>query len=110
MGKKLLILLTVFCISLFVNGQDKSENLYQAIVKNDVDKVAELLKDSADANHIKSSGPWMKVSMLITAVNNGNIDIVKLLIDHKADVNWKDRFNTTALMYAASKGNKDMVV
>jgi len=48
--------------------------------------------------------------MLITAVNSAKIEIAKMLIDKKADVNWKDGFNTTALMYAASKGNKDMVV
>src|SRR6188768_634405 len=97
-------LFTLFSI-LFVAGQKSNEKLYNAIVKNDKERVAQLLEDKANPNYIISSGPWMKVNMLITAVNNNNIEIVKLLINKKADVNWKDGFNTTALMYAASKGN-----
>ncbi len=91
-------------------GQDSNEKLYKAIVKGDTSLVKQLLNDKADPNFIKAEGPWMKVSMLITAVNNGNIDIVKILIANKADIKWKDGFNTTALMYAAAKGNKEIVV
>ena len=31
--------------------------------------------------------------------------MVKLLVDHKVEINWKDWFGSTALMYAAHKGN-----
>jgi ankyrin repeat protein len=110
MKKLILTLLTIFCSVFFVNGQDRNEQLYQSIAKNEKAQVVQLLKDGANANYIKSSGPWMKVSMLITAVNNSNIEIVKLLLENKAEVNWKDGFQTTALIYAASKGNKDMVI
>jgi ankyrin repeat protein len=72
--------------------------------------VALLLEANADPNYIKSSGSWKKMSMLITAVNNNNFDIAKLLIEHKADVNWRDSMNTTALIYAASAGNKAIVM
>jgi len=109
MKKTFITTLTILCISIYSYGQDKNENLYQSIVKNDKEKVNQLLSDKADANYIKSSGEWMKVNMLITAINNNNIDIVKLLIEHKAEVNWKDGFKTTALMYVASKGNKEIV-
>ncbi len=110
MRKLLLALFTTFCFSFYVKAQDINEQLYLSITKNDKEKTSQLLKEGANANYIKSSGPWMKVSMLTTAVNNGNIDIVKDLISNKANVNWKDGFQTTALMYAAAKGNKEMVI
>ena len=109
MKKHLLIFLATFCASISLFGQN-NELLYKAISKNDIEKVTKLLNANADPNAVISSGPWMKVNMLITAVNNGNIEIAKLLIDKKANVNWKDGFNTTALMYAASNGNKGMVI
>jgi uncharacterized protein len=109
--KKILI---TFFLSLFVVlsaiGQKSNEKLYNAIVKNDKKQVAKLLEEDADPNYVVSSGPWMKANMLITAINNNNLEITKLLINKKADVNWKDGFNTTALMYAASKGNKEIVL
>lgn len=36
-------------------------------------------------------------------------DISKILIENKADVNWKDGFKTSAIIYAASSGNKELV-
>jgi ankyrin repeat protein len=109
MNKYSLTVLICLCFSLFANAQEKNEILYQSIIKNDSEKVTQLLKDNADANYIKSMGAWMKVNMLITAVNGGNIETIKALIKSKADVNWKDGFNSTALMYAAEKGSMDIV-
>lgn len=50
-----------------------------------------------------------KLSPLIQAVINGNLEIIKSLVEHKAQVDWRDGFNSTALMYAASKGEKEIV-
>lgn len=108
--KKLIALFLAIIISGIIFGQDNNEKLYQAIVKNDTTLVKQLLNDKADPNFVISSGSWMKINMLNTAVNNGNIDIVKMLIANNADVKWKDGFNTTALMYAAAKGYKNIVV
>lgn len=110
MRKTISILLTIVCTAFYTYGQDNNEKLYQAIVKNDTLLVKQLLNEKADPNYIKSEGSWTKVNMLITAVNTGNIKIVKMLLAYKADVNWKDVFNSTALMYAAAKGDKEMVV
>ena len=67
------------------------------------------IKDKgADINFAKEQG-WMKISLLITAVNKINVDAVKTLLQQGADVNWEDGFNTTALMYAASNGNIGIV-
>jgi ankyrin repeat protein len=110
MKKIITVLFTIIMTSFFAFGQDNNEKLYQSIIKGDTLIVSQLLKDNANPNYIKTVGPWMKVNMLITAVNNNNIDIVKILIANKVDINWRDGFNTTALMYAASKGNKEIIV
>ncbi|WP_293305400.1 ankyrin repeat domain-containing protein [Pedobacter sp. UBA5917] len=109
MKKLLLTLLTILYISFYASAQTKNDDLYSAIAKNNTEKAIDLLKNGASANYIKSVGPWMKVNMLITAVNNKNVDIVKLLLENKADVNWRDGFNTTALMYAAAKANRTII-
>lgn len=90
--------------------QGINEQLYQAISKKDSLTVKELLKKKADANFKKKTGGFLEMSMLILAVQNDDLNNVKLLISGGADVNWKDVFKTTALMYAASKGNKEIVV
>jgi ankyrin repeat protein len=109
MEKLITILLTIIYTNICAFGQDNNEKLYKAIVNGDSTLVKQLLNDKADPNFIKAEGPWMKVNMLITAVNSGNIEIVKILIANKADITWRDGFNTTAIMYAASKGNKEIV-
>jgi len=107
MRKTTIILLTIFCMATCAYGQDKNEKLYRAIIKSDTSTVRQLLNDKANSNYIKSEGRWMKVSMLIAGIKN--INIVKLLIANKADIKWKDGFNTSALMYAASNGNTEIV-
>lgn len=46
---------------------------------------------------------------LMTAVINGNPDLVKFLIKAGADVNRRQVFGRTALMYAARGGNREIV-
>lgn len=90
-------------------AQDKNDLLYDAIVKSDEAAVGKLLADGANANYVKELKPWLRVNMLIAAIDNSEVEIVKLLLANKASVNFRDGFNTTALMYAASAGNIDIV-
>ena len=39
----------------------------------------------------------------------GNVDIIKLLLQHNADVNSKTDYGETALILSASRGQKDVV-
>ena len=46
---------------------------------------------------------------LVSSITLKQYDISKVLIENKADVNWKDGFKTSAIMYAAAEGNKELV-
>jgi ankyrin repeat protein len=110
MKKYFLTIFTIIFLPFLGSAQDLNEELFQSIIKNDKEQVIQLLKNNADVNYVKSKGPWMTVNMLVLAVNNDNFDIAKILIANKVNVNWKDGFQTSALMYAAAKGNKEMSV
>jgi ankyrin repeat protein len=43
---------------------------------------------------------------LMAAAVKGRTEIVKALLDHKADVNIQDRVDMNALSYANGRGNK----
>ena len=90
-------------------AQTKNDLLYDAIIKSDKPTVEKLLAEGASVNYIKDLKPWLQVSMLIGAVDHKNVDIVKLLLAKKADVHFRDGFNMTAIMYAASNGEFEMV-
>jgi ankyrin repeat protein len=47
--------------------------------------------------------------LLVLSVLNDDFKTVKLLVDHKAQVNWRDWFNASALMYAASEGDLNII-
>src|SRR6185295_10146323 len=61
----------------------------------------------ADVNYVKSEGVKNKENLLITAVINKNVDIARILLEYKADINWKDSTKSSAILYAA-KSNKEM--
>jgi len=108
--KKIILFYFLIASSFSVFSQTKNDSLYSAVSINDQSLVIALIKDGADVNYVKSAGPWVKTNCLITAVEKGNIDMVKILIEAKVNVNWKDGFNTSAIMYSAKKGAKDIVV
>lgn len=107
--KTLLTLIFLLGTILTTFSQDKNESLLKAISNGDKDAVAKLISEGADVNYVKAVGPWMKMNPLITSINKKQFDIAKLLIGNKADVNWKDGFKTSAIMYAASAGDKELV-
>jgi len=107
---QLFLLLAILITSVTINAQEKNKYLYNAILVNDIDKVSKLLKDSADANYVYTSkNPEAKISMLTAAVNKKSINMVKLLLEHGADVNFRDSFNVPPILYAASTGSKALV-
>ncbi len=103
------ILSILFFLNFFiVFAQTVDEKLYKAVKENNLSDVDEFLKQNGNPNFTEEKS-WSKINLLITAVNNNNYEIVKKLIESKADINWKDGFETDALMYACSKGNIKIV-
>lgn len=47
--------------------------------------------------------------MLHIAVNNGNTDMVKLLLDHSVKVKAKDQYGLTALVYALKGQHTEII-
>ena len=105
--KAIVTLFMIFSTSV-VLGQTINEKLFQAVSDKDSVKVEILLNNGGDPNFKRKSGDF-EMSMLIFAVQKQDLKITKLLIEHKAEVDFKDWFKTTALMYAANTGNKSIV-
>lgn len=103
--KAVITLFLLFSASLAL-GQEKNDQLYDAITNKDSVKVEKLLNDGADANYRKKvKGFEFELSLLIWAIQKNEVKVVQLLVDHKADVNFKDWFKSTPLMYAAGSGS-----
>lgn len=71
-------------------------------------EVVEYLITNHNAN-IEARIKIYKETPLMRAALIGNFDVVKCLLQHKADINAKSRYNETALMLASSIGHKDIV-
>ena len=91
------------------SATDKEERLYLAIGKGDTAAVKLCLEEGADAGAtIKLNRGGAHMTMLTAAVNQGNPVIVREILSRKPDLEKKDWFNTTPLMYAAGLGNLEI--
>ena len=80
--------------------------LMHAVCKGSDACVKLLLDAGADVNVLDTCGR----TALTSAVNGGSNKCVKLIIDNfKGDMNRKDNFNMTLMMYAAETGNCECI-
>jgi hypothetical protein len=85
---------------------DAGEDLLTAVRKGDAVRVKELLAQGADVN---AKSPYGATGLFFAA-DRGNMEIMKILLDHGADVKVKDTFyGATAVTWAVNKGNVDIV-
>jgi len=83
---------------------DTADQLCDAAMGNDIQKVSELVSKGADVNAKSRYG----LTPLQCAVWNNHIQLVKLLIEKGADVNEKLDNGETALSIAKSKNRREI--
>jgi quinoprotein dehydrogenase-associated probable ABC transporter substrate-binding protein len=86
-------------------GANPDNELADAIVAHDMDRVNYLLKHGAHVDSRDGDGN----TPLVSAVRFGFVDVVTVLVDHKADPNQPNLGNWTPLMYAAWGDSPDLV-
>jgi len=106
--KHLIVLSFIIFSASLAFGQDLNKDLYEAVTSKDTANVRRLLELGANPNSKPKVG-FFELSLLIWACQNNDLSTVKLLVDHKADVDFRDAFKSTALMYAAYKGHIEIV-
>ncbi|MBO2011134.1 ankyrin repeat domain-containing protein [Hymenobacter negativus] len=111
MKRILFLAAALYCLVLNTHAQTpaQTQGMKKAILKNDAPAAETLLAAGANPNAVVEIVPGFATTYLITAASNNSLDLVKLLLKHKAQVNQPDAFKATALMAAAGKGNKEMV-
>ena len=72
--------------------------VYQAIRANDIGRLRSLVHTAGDANQKDAAG----VPRLMTSAAVGSVEAMTLLLDKGADVNARNGFGATALIWAAT--------
>ena len=86
-------------------GANPDDELNNAIVANDMDRVRYLMSHGAHLDSQDAGG----YTPLASATRFGFLDVATYLLDHKADANGVDRSNWTPLMYAAWDDNPPFI-
>ena len=93
------LLIFTFC------SQYSQDDLHQAVMQNDIERLKQILDAGIDADTINQDGQ----SALMAAAFQGKRDIINLLLESGADINFPDEIGRNPLIYAIS-GNKPEVV
>jgi uncharacterized protein len=82
--------------------------LFDAVERNDLAAVEELLSRDADVNSLDPRYPsWYAAPPLIRAAQAGHREMVRLLLANGADVNARDAGGGTALIWACNDDHID---
>jgi len=103
MRTRIFLMCAVLCVACIATGADDSyDQLYSAIRANDLPQMKTLLNKGVSANEAGPDG----IMPLMVAAEIGSLDAMKMLIDHKADVNARNTSGSTALMWSVTDANK----
>src|ERR1700736_970740 len=86
-------------------GANPDDELNNAIVADDVDRVGYLLAHGAHANSQDGDG----YTPLISAIRSGFVGVATYLVEHRADANLTDRSGWTPVMWATWADNPALV-
>ncbi|HEX4151361.1 MAG TPA: quinoprotein dehydrogenase-associated putative ABC transporter substrate-binding protein [Steroidobacteraceae bacterium] len=86
-------------------GANPTDELNDAIVADDMDRVRYLVRHGAKLDFLDGEGN----TALINAARFGYVDVVEYLLAHHVDVKQTDRNHWTPLMYAAWIDNPELV-
>ena len=73
------------------------DDLFDAIFEGNVNRVAEILKSGVDVNRVPMDRQWPAI---FVAVEQENIEAIKLLLENGADLNIQDKSGFTPLHLA----------
>ena len=93
----------------YVFHEEMHMEVIEAAEQGNVAKIQQILYNfMIDINHLTAAGPWND-SFLMRAAENGQKDVVQLLLDNGADPNTVGKHSLTALHGAALMGYEDVV-
>jgi ankyrin repeat protein len=99
MPKYVLVIVGAICsIAAAQPGGAAGDELYQAIRSNDMATLRRLVRTSADANAKSEAGD----PALMTAAGVGSVEAMRFLLDQGAEVDARNAFGSTALIWAAT--------
>jgi ankyrin repeat protein len=94
--------------SMTSHNSPTESSFFEAISNGDMATVQELLMHGMDVNHLLVVEGTRDTIPLVTAVEANNIAIIKLLLEHGADIN-KKACSRPALSHAVARGNAETV-
>jgi ankyrin repeat protein len=107
--KKLVLLFVLFqFLAFFAQAQTTTQKVYAAIVNNQPETLQALLVAGADANAPVEMVAGFPTTFLILAASKGQLELVRILVKHKAQIDKPDSFNATPLMAAADQGSAEV--
>lgn len=111
--KKFHLFLNIFLFTSITHGVS-SKDLLEAIKKGNSSQIQELLKNGADINIQDEDGDTALHLIAMSKANaqnsfTNNYDILHLLMKHQPKTHFKNNKGNTALHYAASFGDMEMV-
>jgi ankyrin repeat protein len=107
---------TVKVKELINKGEDVNEYnknglfpLWRAASDNNIQMCKILIKNGANVMQKTKVSPGF-TTPIVSIIQNGNLELLKLFIENKYDINFREYLGFTPLRLAAAKGQYDMVV
>lgn len=99
------VLAALLALSVQTAGAGVYDDILHAAYEGETDKVVDLLRRGMDVNTTDPQGS----TLLSIAARANNIELVRFLLDNRANPQRRNRYGDTALMVAALQGHTEIV-